>query len=128
MNGNGSDARAETPPAGRTPPVAQLVMELRDLIVEYFKQETVVPLRQLGRYVTYGLLGALLLGIGAVLLGVGGLRALQIETGSTFTGNLSWIPYLLSLAAVMLGLLVILLTIRRAQLKNRGVVHKSEVP
>lgn len=24
-----------------------------------------------------------------------GLRALQTETGSTFTGNLSWLPYLI---------------------------------
>jgi hypothetical protein len=102
VNGNGSDARAETPSQGATPPIPQLVLELRDLIVEYFKQETVVPLRQLGRYVTYGLLGALLLGIGAVLLGIGGLRALQIETGSTFTGNLSWVPYLI-MVVVLLG-------------------------
>ena len=57
------------------PPLPQLVTELWQLIVAYVKQETVVPLRQLGRYVVWGLLGALLLGLGAVLLGLGGLRA-----------------------------------------------------
>ena len=102
MNATGSDGRGDAPAAGRTPPMGQLVVELRDLIVEYFKQETVVPLKQLGRYVAFGLLGALLLGLGAVLLGVAGLRALQIETGSKFTGNLSWVPYLI-MVVVLLG-------------------------
>lgn len=101
MNGNGSETRAETPPPGRTPPIAQLVVELRDLVVEYFKQETVVPLRQLGRYVMFGLLGALLLGIGAVLLGMAGLRALQLETGTAFTGNWSWVPYAIMVVVLL---------------------------
>ena len=35
---------------------------------------------------------SLLLGLGVVLLGVGGLRALQTETGETFTGDWSWAP------------------------------------
>ena len=34
-----------------------------------------------------------LLSIGLAVLAVGFLRLLQGETGSTFTGNLSWIPY-----------------------------------
>ena len=38
-------------------------------------------------------MGSLALCIGTVLLLVGLLRLLQTETGTTFAGNLSWIPY-----------------------------------
>lgn len=84
-------------------PLPQLVLELRDLVVTYVKQETIVPLRQLGRYVGFGIAGALLLGLGVVLLGVGGLRALQTETGETFSGDWSWAPYLIVFVALLLG-------------------------
>jgi Putative Actinobacterial Holin-X, holin superfamily III len=94
----GTDAAASP-----TAPLPQLVIELRELVVAYAKQETVAPLRQLGRYVGFGLAGALVLGLGVVLLFVGGLRALQTETGSTFTGDLSWAPYLIVFAATVAG-------------------------
>lgn len=86
-----------------TPPLPELVRELWELIVAYFKQETVVPLQQLGRYVAFGLVGALLLGIGALLLAMAGLRALQEETGSTFTGNWSWAPYGIMFVVLVAG-------------------------
>jgi hypothetical protein len=79
------------------------VKELWELIVEYFKQETVVPLQQLGRWVAYGLLGALLLGSGVLFLATSALRALQTETGSTFTGNWSWVPYVIVTVALLIG-------------------------
>jgi len=94
-----ADAPSQAPGA----PLPQLVLELRDLIVAYAKQETIVPLRQLGRYVLFGVAGSLLLGLGVVLLGVGGLRALQNETGDTFTGDWSWAPYLITFVAMLLG-------------------------
>ena len=94
---------APSPADTRNPPLPQLVTELWELIVAYFKQETVVPLKQLGRYVAFGLLGALLLGFGAVFLGLAGLRALQTETDTTFTGNWSWAPYVIMVAALLAG-------------------------
>ena len=84
-------------------PLPQLVLELRDLVVGYVKQETVVPIKQLGRYVVFGVVGSLLLGLGVILLGVGALRALQTETGDTFDGNWSWAPYLITVAGLVLG-------------------------
>ena len=86
----------DSPPnhaATGTRPLPELVRELWELIVAYFKQETLVPLQQLGRYIAFGLIGAFLLGLGALLLAMAGLRALQDETGSAFTGNWSWAPY-----------------------------------
>ncbi len=96
---------AET--SGATPPpsapLPQLVVELRDLVIEYVKQETLVPLRQLGRYIGFGIAGALLLGFCVLLLGVGGLRALQTETGDTFSGDWSWAPYGITFVALVVG-------------------------
>ena len=71
--------------------------ELFHLVVGYAKQETLDPIKNLGRFIAFGLAGAIVGSIGAVLLLLSGLRALQTETGSTFRGNLSWIPYVLVL-------------------------------
>lgn len=76
--------------------------ELVDLVVAYAKQETLGPLRGLGRFVAFGLVGTVLLAIGLSVLLLGGLRALQTETGSTFSGNLTWLPYLVTSAAAVL--------------------------
>jgi NO-binding membrane sensor protein with MHYT domain len=76
----------------------------------YAKQETIDPLKGLGRFLGYGVFGAVVLGIGVSLLLLSGLRALQTETGSTFTGNWSWAPYLI---AVAVGLVLIALALLR---------------
>jgi hypothetical protein len=84
-------------------PLPQLVLEVRDLVISYVKQETIIPLRQLGRYVLFGVMGSFLLGLGVVLLGVGGLRALQTETGDTFRGDWSWAPYGITVVGMLVG-------------------------
>ena len=94
-----SEAAASSPGA----PLPQLLLELRDLVIAYVKQETIVPIKQLGRYVLFGVLGSFLLGLGVVLLGVGALRALQTETGDTFAGDWSWAPYGITVVAMLVG-------------------------
>jgi len=79
------------------------VLELKDLIVTYLKQETIVPIQQLGRYLAFGVAGSVLMGTGVMLLALGCLRLLQTETGTAFTGNWSWVPYILVFAALMIG-------------------------
>ena len=85
------------------PPLPQVIAELWELVVAYFKQETLAPLQQLVRVVALGLAGAFLLGFGVICVTVGGLRLLQEETGSTFTGNWSWAPYAIMTAVLLLG-------------------------
>jgi uncharacterized BrkB/YihY/UPF0761 family membrane protein len=97
------DDRMSSTTSDRNAPLPQLVRELWELIVGYFKQETVIPLKQLGRYIVFGLLGALLLGVGVLLLAMAGLRALQDETGTTFSGNWSWAPYGILFVALLIG-------------------------
>ncbi len=78
--------------------------EFIELLIGYVKQETVGPIKRLGRYVLFGVAGSILISIGVVLLVVGLLRLLQSETGSAFTGNLSWLPYVF---ALLFGLIVV---------------------
>lgn len=78
-----------------------------DLVKAYAKQETLDPLKGVGRWIGVGVAGSVLVMIGSIPLILALLRALQTETGTSFTGNLSWIPYVITLVAVLtvLGLL-----------------------
>ena len=92
-------ARRADKPKGKDKGIGGEAQDLLQLVVGYAKQETIEPVRNLGRFVGFGLGGALLGSLGAVLLLLGGLRLLQTETGSTFEGD-GWrssIPYLLVL-------------------------------
>ncbi len=78
-----------------------------ELVKNYAKQETVEPLEGVGRWVSLGVAGSFLLMLGGISLTLALLRVLQEETGSTFTGNLTWVPHAITLAGVtaILGLL-----------------------
>jgi hypothetical protein len=84
-------------------PLPQVAAELWELVLAYFKQETLDPFKQLGRYVAFGIVGSFLLGAGVVYLAMSGLRALQTETGDTFAGDWTWVPYLIVTAALLVG-------------------------
>jgi len=85
----------------------QLVIELKDLIVAYLKQETVVPIKQLGRYLAFGIAGSILMGVGVILWSLGLLRLLQTQTGDTFADDWSWVPYLIVFAALVIGAAIV---------------------
>lgn len=97
--------------------------ELWELVVAYAKQETVDPLKRLGRFLGYGVPGAFLTGTGLVLLAIAGLRALQTETDDTFAGEWSWAPYgillVASLFVAALAARAIGANKRRAQKRGR---------
>ena len=70
-----------------------LAGEFKDLVVAYAKQETLDPLKVVVRFVIWGVLGALMLGLGVGLLTLAILRVLQGELGDHLSGSLSWVPY-----------------------------------
>lgn len=67
--------------------------ELVDLVIAYAKQETLEPLKGLGKNAALGLGGALLLGIGGIFVSLGALRAMQSETDWFERHNLTYLPY-----------------------------------
>ena len=74
------------------------------LTVDYLKQETIQPLRGLGRFLYMGIAGSFFLAFGILLILLGVLRLLQTETGTALTGDWSWVPYAV---VVLLGIAVI---------------------
>ena len=74
------------------------------LTVDYLKQETVQPLKGLGRFLYMGIAGSFFLAFGILLILLGVLRLLQTETGTALTGDWSWVPYAV---VVVLGIAVI---------------------
>ncbi len=79
---------------------------LAKLVQDYAKQETVGPLKGLGRYIAFGMAGSIFWALGLILLVLAGLRVLQTQTGSALDGNWSFAPYLIMLvvAGIIIGL------------------------
>lgn len=105
--------------SGRTKEATAQMADIKDLLVGYAKQETIDPLKGLGRFVGYGVGAMLLIGIGGIELTVSLLRVLQTETGTTFTGNWSWVPYLITLAVASAVIYLALKAINRNVSKRK---------
>jgi hypothetical protein len=101
--------------------ISEIAAELFELLKAYASQETIGPLKTLGAYVGWGAGGSLLFALGLFFLGLSGLRALQTETGGTFDGFWSWVPY--AIVAVVL-VLVIVLAVRRI-IKAQSEEHRK---
>jgi hypothetical protein len=99
-------------PWSKQPPArgaASQIAELKSLIIGYAKQETIDPLKTLGRYLGFGLAGSMSIGLGLSLLLLALLRGLQqISTLQDPTWN--WVPYL---ATGVAGMLLVALFIWR---------------
>lgn len=80
--------------------------ELVDLVIAYAKQETVEPLKGLGKKAAFGVAGAVLLGIGGIFCSMAALRAMQTETDFFERHNLTYVPYFLTvILLIVLSLL-----------------------
>ncbi len=90
------------------------------MLLAYFKQETVGPAKKLLRYLSWGISGSLLLGLGLVLIALSALRALQDETGTTFHGNWSWAPYAIVLVSSSLVAALLLSFATKKKNKKKG--------
>ena len=104
----------------RKPPKRQdtSIEGLVNLVRDYAKQETIGPLRGAGRWLGYGVLGALLLGIGLTLLLLGLLRVLQAEWTRAASGSLSWLAYLVVLVVCVLLLALTISRINKPSLNK----------
>lgn len=96
--------------------VPTLATELWDLVRAYAKQETIEPVKGLGRFVAFGVAGSLFIGLGVVLLAMALLRALQTEI-DTFDGRWSFAPYLITL--VLCGAVILLALSKTSAKKAR---------
>ena len=81
------------------------IEDIKDLAVRYIKEETVKPVKDLGRYMLFGAIGSLFIGVGTALLLFGLIRFMQ-NLFTVLNGSLSWIPYLIvaGVSAVVLAL------------------------
>ncbi|CAB4608625.1 unannotated protein [freshwater metagenome] len=105
--------------------ISEIVQDLWDLLVAYARQETIDPLRNIGRYLAFGVGGMIVITLGVFLLGLSGLRALQTQTGDVFVGFWSWVPYLI-VALVFSGLVA--LAISRIGKGSVGARSTSALP
>jgi hypothetical protein len=91
--------------------------EIQRMLVDYAKQETVDPLKTLGKYLAFGIAGALMVFLGVFFLGLATLRLVQ--TVDTFKGA-SWastVPYLLAVLVLSIAMAIIGLSLNRAKRK-----------
>lgn len=99
---------------------ANPVSEALTLIRDYAKQETLGPLKGVGRWIAFGLAGAMFIGIGGVLVLVGVLRVLQGNPGHEhFTRGLSWLPYLITAFTAALVTVLSVSRIRKTTLARK---------
>lgn len=91
--------------AGAPAPPSVPIGEVIDLVKNYARQETLAPVRGAGRWMAFGMAGAVLLGIGSSLLVLGLVRLIQNEFAPTFEGR--WMSLLPYTAALVLCLVVI---------------------
>lgn len=96
-------------PSRESASTQETLREIFQLSKSYALQETVDPLKGLGKFVAFGVGAAVLGGVGLILMLLGVLRLLQTETGDTFVGDRSWVPYLITLviAGVAIGIAVL---------------------
>ena len=93
------------------------VSQLLDTVKAYAKQETLGPLKGVGRIIGLGLAGVICLGVGTVILLVALLRVLQTET-SAFEGNWSFVPYLIALVIAALVIALALSRIKKVDIEG----------
>jgi hypothetical protein len=99
--------------------VPEVAADLWALTKEYARQETVEPIKDLGRYLGYGVGGAALCGFGFVMLLLAALRALQTETGDLFEGDRSFYPYIIVIILALGAIAIAVTRIQRNAKRNR---------
>lgn len=97
-----------------------LTVELKDLVVTYAKEQTVEPVKGLARFLVWGLAGSAVLALGLVLLVLSLLRVLQTELDTVFDGNLSFLPYVITLVVCVVVLALAARAVGAAKRRRGG--------
>jgi cobalamin biosynthesis Mg chelatase CobN len=103
-----SSAGATTTPPPVTPRTpkktqSEQITETVQLVKDYALQETLAPVKNAGKWIGFGLLGAVLIGLATAFLSLGLLRMVQSEWPDTFDGRwMSLLPYLFALLLCIL--------------------------
>lgn len=95
------------------------VVELYQMIRAYVRQETLDPLRGVGRWLAWGIFGAVALLFGAVVGLVGLLRLLQAEIFNQQNG-FTWAPYMIIAVVALVMIWLSLTRIQRPSLHKEG--------
>jgi hypothetical protein len=91
------------------------VGEIIDLVKVYVRQETVGPLKGLGRKIGIGVAGSILIGLGLFFFALGLLRLIQDKIPRLARGGLSWVSYLIVVAFCGLVTVVALSRIKKIE-------------
>ena len=107
---------------------AEHAQELKDLVVSYATQETVDPLKALGRYLGYGMAGGFFVGGGVGLLLLGMLRGLQqvhwlnsVTQAGGWHG--SWVPYAITIISGVLVVVAAIVAAQRSTARRRETLQ-----
>lgn len=97
------------------------------LLQNYARQELREPLGNTGRWMLFGLIGAVCIGIGTAFLVLGLMRMVQTEWPATFEGRwMNLLPYLFGLAFAVLVLGLAVLRINKAPLTKKTSMTKEK--
>ncbi len=94
--------------------VEALIATLRS----YVKQETVVPLQGVGRYVLFGFTGSICFAVATIFLTLAAIRSLQ-ELTTIFEGKWSFVPHLAGIVVALIFFSLALLAIKRDGRRRR---------
>lgn len=86
-----------------------------DLVKTYVRQETVGPLKGLGRKVGVGVAGSLLIGMGLFFLALGLLRLIQHKIPRLASGSLSWASYAIVVAFCLIVTYIAITRIKKTE-------------
>jgi len=95
---------------------ADVVNDLWQLVRDYAKQETLDPLKTIGRFLAFGLAGSILVSLGVVMGVLAILRALQTSGRHHLDEHLSWVPYL---TTFVITVVILALAVRTITKPNR---------
>ena len=99
----------------RTSDPKEAFAEALDLVKAYAQQETIEPLKNLKRFLIFGLAGGMLMLLGIFFLALAGLRYMQTHrfAGQFLTGSWSWVPYMIVFVLALVLAILFALRIKK---------------